>query len=61
MLTSGATLEAVRRAVQAQETGAAEPAAITSADFAAALAEMRAQRPAPAPQRVAHDPWGSPA
>jgi transitional endoplasmic reticulum ATPase len=61
MLSSGATLAAVRRAVQAQESGATEPVAITPADFAEALAELRAQRPAAAPQRVAHDPWGSPA
>jgi transitional endoplasmic reticulum ATPase len=61
MLTSSATLWAVRRAVQAQETGAVEPVAITAADFADALAEIKAQRPAAAVQRVAHDPWGSPA
>nr|WP_294526930.1 CDC48 family AAA ATPase [uncultured Rhodopila sp.] len=61
MLTAGATLAAVRRAVQAQEAGTAEPVAVTPADFAEALAEMQLQRSAPAPKRVAHDPWGSPA
>jgi transitional endoplasmic reticulum ATPase len=60
MLSSGAALAAVRRAVLAQETGTTEPAEITLRDFTEALAEMHAQRPSPAPQQAALDPWGSP-
>jgi len=61
MLCASATLEAVRRAVTAQEMGAQETVAITAGDFTAALAMLRQQLPAPAPARMARDRWGAPA
>jgi transitional endoplasmic reticulum ATPase len=58
MLCASAALAAVRRVVADPE--APRGPGITAADFAAALAEQRTQRPAAAPARIARDPWGTP-